>query len=411
MKKIKKKVFMVAFVGIGIIFLTIDWNRLIIGKFNSHIKNQLRIAEMESNSNSQYMSFGENMVVNYSGQIENKGQIYNELVTSMNNILAKNGIYLTNTIVKVDFNEIKVMSGIKYYPVEVYTIDKGTNRELKYSFYISLDSTIMPNENANEKIGVNSSISMVNDFGNNNQVNATYDLNSSEINNYNNNELFTESQKKLYYRLCEMAELNIFGTTYVNGYNFVTNMSAPINYNGSNYYEILMYNNNLRNSENGGLLYKFFMTASGNIVPYTDVKVPSNNNVNNNNTTANNNDNNSDINNNSKANTKVDEENNKSINTKEDITSNSKKISENNENQGKIEENKFSKSLSNNLYKLVIEYENLILSNKTYKFNINSQEEIKGIKYYNIKITGDNNFVDSFYITDNGEIYKDLNKS
>ncbi|MFR5264657.1 hypothetical protein [Clostridium sp.] len=411
MKKIKKKVFMVAFVGIGIIFLTIDWNRLIIGKFNSHIKNQLRIAEMESNSNSQYMSFGENMVVNYSGQIENKGQIYNELVTSTNNILAKNGIYLTNTIVKVDFNEIKVMSGIKYYPVEVYTIDKGTNRELKYSFYISLDSTIMPNENANEKIGVNSSISMVNDFGNNNQVNATYDLNSSEINNYNNNELFTESQKKLYYRLCEMAELNIFGTTYVNGYNFVTNMSAPINYNGSNYYEILMYNNNLRNSENGGLLYKFFMTASGNIVPYTDVKVPSNNNVNNNNTTANNNDNNSDINNNSKANTKVDEENNKSINTKEDITSNSKKISENNENQGKIEENKFSKSLSNNLYKLVIEYENLILSNKTYKFNINSQEEIKGIKYYNIKITGDNNFVDSFYITDNGEIYKDLNKS
>ncbi len=411
MKKIKKKVFIVAFVGIGIIFLTIDWNRLIIGKFNSHIKNQLRIAEMESNSNSQYMSFGENMVVNYSGQIENKGQIYNELVTSTNNILAKNGIYLTNTIVKVDFNEIKVMSGIKYYPVEVYTIDKGTNRELKYSFYISLDSTIMPNENANEKIGVNSSISMVNDFGNNNQVNATYDLNSSEINNYNNNELFTESQKKLYYRLCEMAELNIFGTTYVNGYNFVTNMSAPINYNGSNYYEILMYNNNLRNSENGGLLYKFFMTASGNIVPYTDVKVPSNNNVNNNNTTANNNDNNSDINNNSKANTKVDEENNKSINTKEDITSNSKKISENNENQGKIEENKFSKSLSNNLYKLVIEYENLILSNKTYKFNINSQEEIKGIKYYNIKITGDNNFVDSFYITDNGEIYKDLNKS
>ena len=411
MKKIKKKVFIVAFVGIGIIFLTIDWNRLIIGKFNSHIKNQLRIAEMESNSNSQYMSFGENMVVNYSGQIENKGQIYNELVTSTNNILAKNGIYLTNTIVKVDFNEIKVMSGIKYYPVEVYTIDKGTNRELKYSFYISLDSTIMPNENANEKIGVNSSISMVNDFGNNNQVNATYDLNSSEINNYNNNELFTESQKKLYYRLCEMAELNIFGTTYVNGYNFVTNMSTPINYNGSNYYEILMYNNNLRNSENGGLLYKFFMTASGNIVPYTDVKVPSNNNVNNNNTTANNNDNNSDINNNSKANTKVDEENNKSINTKEDITSNSKKISENNENQGKIEENKFSKSLSNNLYKLVIEYENLILSNKTYKFNINSQEEIKGIKYYNIKITGDNNFVDSFYITDNGEIYKDLNKS
>lgn len=398
MKKVKKKVIIVALIGIGITFVSIDWNRIIIGNFNSHIKNQLRIAEMESNSNNQYMSFGENMVVNYSGQIENKGQIYNELVASANNILAKNGIYLSNDIIKVDFNDIKVMSGIKYYPVEVYTINDSTKRELKYSFYISLDSNIMPNEDSNEKIGVNNSISMVNDFGNNSQVNLTYDLNSSEINNYNNNEMFTDQQKKLYYKLCEMAELNIFGTTYVNGYNFVTNMATPINYNGSSYYEILMYNNNLRNSENGGLLYKFFMTASGNIVPYTDISVTSNN------TTENsNNNNNNNNNNNSKANIKANgNANNKSTDIKENTTSNSK------DNQNK---NKFSKNLSNNLYKLVIEYENLMLSNKTYKFNINSEKEIKGVKYYNIKITGDNNFIDNLYITDNGEIYKDLSKS
>lgn len=410
MKKIKKKVIIVALIGIGITFVSIDWNRIIVGNFNSHIKNQLRIAEMESNSNNQYMSFGENMVVNYSGQIENKGQIYNELVDSANNVLAKNGIYLSNDIIKVDFNDIKVMSGIKYYPVEVYTITNSTKRELKYSFYISLDSNIMPNEDSSEKIGINSSISMVNDFGNNNQVNSTYDLNSSEINNYNNNEMLTDQQKKLYYKLCEMAELNIFGTTYVNGYNFVTNMATPINYNGSSYYEILMYNNNLRNSENGGLLYKFFMTASGNIVPYTDISVTSNNaNENNNN---NNNDNNNSNTNNSKANIKADgDANNKSTNTKEDTTSNDKNNQKINKNQNKEKENKFSKNLSNNLYKLVIEYENLMLSNKTYKFNINSEKEIKGVKYYNIKITGDNNFIDNFYITDSGEIYKDLSKS
>lgn len=402
MKKIKKRVIIISLIGLGVIFVSVDWNNFVIRDFNSHIKNQLRIAEMESSSNSDYISLGPNMVINYSGQVENKGQIYEELVDSVKTLLSKNAIYLNNYVIKVDFNTIKIMSGIKYYPVEIYTLSNENSRELKYSFYISLDGNMMPKENTSSNIiGIDKSVNMVNSFGNNSDVNASYDLSPVELSNYNNKKDFTDNNKKLYYRLCEMAELNIFGTTYITGYNFVTNIAQPVSYNGFNYYEMLMYSTAYKNNNNAGLVYKFYMTASGNIVSYNDInKENTNNNLNN------------EGENKENKNTPSDTKNNLNNTNNKENTINSNKPTNLENNSSNNQENKsINKTIKsttyNNLYKLVIEYEDLMANtNQDYKFNVISSKEVKGSNYYNVNIIGQNNLVDEFYISENGSIYR-----
>lgn len=409
----KKRNIIVGIIAIGAIIITIEWNNFIIKDFNMYIKNKLKVVELESNSNSDYMGLGPNMVVNYSGQVENKGQIYSDLVNQSNKLLIKSGIYLNNPLIKVDFQSIKIMSGIKYYPVEVYSINNDTDRVLKYSFYISLEGNLMP---PSKNVSIDKNINMISNFEDNEEVNESYLLSSEEINSYRNNKDFNNQQKKLYYRLCEMAKLNIFGTTYITGYNFVVNISNTIEYNNEPYYEIYIYNQSEKDYSNGGLVYKFYMSASGNIVNYQTVieniaqnstnnsEVNSKNITNSNNNTTNNNtinSNNSTDNINNIANNNINnlEKNNKENSSGENLNSNL---------NGNIKD---EKKVFNNLYKLSMEYEGLLAeNNENYSFEIDGSKKIDLINYYAVKITGNNNFLDEFYISNNGNIYREKNK-
>lgn len=393
MRKIKKKTIIVSIVSIVIIGVTIEWNSIIIKKFNNYITNKLKVAEIESNSNNQYIDFGYNMVVNYNGQVQDKGQIYNQLVEVSQNMLIKNSIYLGSPIIKVDFNAIKIMSGIKYYPIEVFAVENN-QRVLKYSFYISLVGNLIPTE---RNLGINNEINMVNDFGNNSEINQSYLLNNNEITYYNNESYFDINARNLYYRLCEMAKLNIFGTNYVNDYSFVINLVSPVTYNNEPYYEIFMYNNKYKNEGNGGLLYKFYMTASGNIVSYDLINQESLNQGKNINTNS------------TKGNGTIDKSKATTGTAVSETTKNNSTESTENQNKVSLDVNKISKNIYNNLYKLSMEYENLIPVEKTTNdFKIKNIQEVNKVDYYEVEITKDNNVIDSFWITEKGNVVRKL---
>ncbi|MGL5617112.1 MAG: hypothetical protein ACRDD2_12935 [Sarcina sp.] len=399
MKKIKKKTIIISVVSIVIIGVTIEWNSLIVKKFNNYITNKLKIAEIESNSNNQYIDFGYNMVVNYNGQVQDKGQIYNQLVEVSQNMLIKNSIYLGSPIIKVDFNAIKIMSGIKYYPIQVFVVENN-QRVLKYSFYSSLEGNLIPTD---RNLGINDEINMVNDFGNNSGINQSYLLNSNEIAYYNDESYFDINARNLYYRLCEMAKLNIFGTNYVNNYSFVINLVAPVTYNNEPYYEIFMYNNKYKNEGNGGLLYKFYMSASGNIVSYDLINQEQSLNQGEN-TNANNNTNNS-----TKVSGVADTNKATTSRTVAETTENNSTDSTKNENKVSLDVNKISKNIYNNLYKLSMEYENLIPVQKTTDdFKIKNIQEVNKVDYYEVEIIKDNSVIDSFWITENGNVVRKL---